>query len=133
MERASVKSRRREEFLDITDVVLDAVRRRGWRDGIITVYVPHTTAGVLVNEGADPDVARDILKRLESLAPLKGDYRHYEGNSDAHIKAALIGSSLTLLLEGGRLMLGRWQRIFFAEFDGPRTREIWIKFTPGEV
>lgn len=132
MERFRVRSRKREELLDITDMVAGVVERRGWKEGALLLYVPHTTAGILVNEGADPSVAEDILRRLRILAPLKGDYRHYEGNSDAHIKAALVGGSLTVILEGGRLGLGRWQRIFFAEFDGPREREVWLRYLPGE-
>lgn len=132
MERIKVRSGEREELVDITDTVAKIVEKKGWRDGAVLLYVPHTTAGILINEGADPSVAEDILQRLRVLAPLTGDYRHYEGNSDAHIKAALVGSSTLLIVEGGGLKLGRWQRVFFAEFDGPRVREVWLKFLPGE-
>ena len=95
--------------------------------GICHLFVPHTTAGVLINEGYDPDVARDMEVALDRLVPHKGDYRHSEGNSDSHIKLALVGSSAAVWIEDGRLSLGQWQQIFFAEFDGPRTRELRVK------
>jgi len=132
LERLKVRTGEREELKDITGEIERIIEKKGWKEGAAHIYVPHTTAGILVNEGADPDVAGDILRRLKVLAPLRGDYRHYEGNSDAHIKASLTGSSLLLMVEGGRLRLGRWQRVFFAEFDGPRQREVWISFLPRE-
>jgi len=103
------------------------VHASGCKSGVCHLYVPHTTAGVMINEGYDPDVARDIEVTLDRLVPRLGDYRHSEGNSDSHIKLALVGSSETVWIENGRLALGRWQVIFFAEFDGPRTREMRIK------
>lgn len=111
-------------MVDITDAVAAAVAEAGIADGLCTVYSPHTTAGVTVNEGADPDVCTDILARLERLAPPDAGYLHAEGNSDAHIKTALVGPSAAVPVEGGRLALGTWQRIFFCEFDGPRNRTV---------
>ena len=95
-------------------------------DGICTVYVPHTTAGITVNEGADPAVCQDILAKLNELVPPDAGYRHMEGNSDSHIKASLMGSSVNLIVEDGRLLIGTWQKIFFCEFDGPRSRQITV-------
>jgi secondary thiamine-phosphate synthase enzyme len=127
METFSVRSRQRNALIDITDQVQDALAKIGISAGICTVYVPHTTAGILINEGADPSVCRDILNRLGELVPEGGDYRHMEGNADSHIKVAAVGSSETVLVEDGRLRLGRWQHIFFAEFDGPRNRNVWVQ------
>lgn len=118
----SVKSNRREEMIDITSMVESALKELGVNEGIGLVYVPHTTAGVIINEGADPDVKADILKRLETIAPRNAGYRHSEGNSDAHIKSAIVGQSVLFVVKGASAMLGTWQRIFFCEFDGPRTR-----------
>ncbi|HOO41266.1 MAG TPA: secondary thiamine-phosphate synthase enzyme YjbQ, partial [Syntrophales bacterium] len=98
--------------------------------GICQVYVPHTTSGITINENADPDVPRDILATLEKLVPLRGNYRHSEGNSDAHVKASLMGSSQTVFFENGTLILGTWQSLFFCEFDGPRTRSVYVQVTP---
>lgn len=123
----SVSTRSRAEMVDLSQKVQKEVEKAGLSDGICVVYVPHTTAGVTINEGADPDVCRDILKKLEELAPAGSGYRHTEGNADSHIKATLVGSSVTILVEGGRLVLGTWQKIFFCEFDGPRTRKVYVK------
>lgn len=122
-----VRSNRRAEMIDITDRVQEAVQRAGVEDGVCHVFVPHTTAGLTINENADPTVVQDILATLERLVPWEGDYRHAEGNSAAHVKASLIGSSLTILVEKGNLQLGTWQGIFFCEFDGPRRRRVWVK------
>ncbi len=124
-----IKTRSRKEAVDITSLVAQHASRMD--SGLIVVYVPHTTAGVTINESYDPDVARDILDKLVEIAPYQANYRHLEGNADAHIQATLIGSSVTVMVEGGRLLLGRWQGIFFMEFDGPRTREIYIKTIEG--
>lgn len=124
IKRIQINSTRRCEMIDITPQVAEAVREAGIDEGLCTVYCPHTTGAVTVNEGADPDVAADILARLERLAPPDAGYRHAEGNSDAHIKAALVGPSVTIPVENGRPVLGTWQRIFFCEFDGPRTRQL---------
>lgn len=118
---------RQTEFLDITREVEKIILKAQVSEGLVLVYCPHTTAGITINEGADPSVQEDILKILNQMVPLKGPYRHGEGNSPAHIKAGLIGSSVTVIIEKGRLLLGRWQSLFFCEFDGPRTRKVFIK------
>ncbi len=125
-----LKSSRRREAIDITSLVADAVV--GVKEGIAVVYVPHTTAGVTINESYDPDVAADILDKLEELVPFAGGYRHLEGNADAHIQATIVGSSVTVIVKDGKLVLGRWQGIFFMEFDGPRNREIYIEVVPAK-
>ena len=117
----------RNVMLDVTPEVQKAVERSGVSGGLACVFTPHTTAAVTVNEHADPDVARDMLAALGKLVPQEGDYRHCEENSDSHIKSALVGCSQTVIIEDGRLLLGRWQGIFFCEFDGPRERELWVK------
>ncbi|HKQ86037.1 MAG TPA: secondary thiamine-phosphate synthase enzyme YjbQ [Candidatus Acidoferrales bacterium] len=122
-----IRTSRRTELRNVTAEIEKIVHASGCKNGVCHLYVPHTTAGVLINEGYDPDVARDIEVTLDRLVPHVGDYRHSEGNSDSHIKVALVGSSETVWIENGRLALGRWQVIFFAEFDGPRTRELRIK------
>jgi secondary thiamine-phosphate synthase enzyme len=118
------RTSRMQELLDITAPVRDIVSR--WSVPTVVVYVPHTTAGVLINEHADPDVARDILAALDRIVPDDGLYRHAEGNSAAHVKATLVGTSQTVLSREGRLLLGSWQGIFLAEFDGPRTRTVLV-------
>jgi secondary thiamine-phosphate synthase enzyme len=120
----------RSQMVDITAKVREAVRQSGIGNGVCVVYVPHTTAGITVNENADPDVAADILEQLERLVP-QGKYRHREGNADSHIKASLMGFSLTLLLEGGDIALGTWQGVFLCEFDGPRRRRVKVKVMDG--
>jgi secondary thiamine-phosphate synthase enzyme len=122
-----IASRARCELIDITDQVRACVRHSGRQEGICHVFAPHTTAGVTINEGADADVKRDIIRAFEKVFPERGDYRHAEGNSDAHIKTALTGNSSTVIIEDGTLMLGTWQAIFFCEYDGPRDRKIIIK------
>lgn len=122
-----VKTSSREEFIDITVKIRHVISESGISGGICTLYVPHTTAAVTINEGADPSVKRDMLVYLNKLVPERGDYRHMEGNSDAHIKTSLIGSSETVIIENGKPLLGTWQSIYFCEFDGPRNRQIQIK------
>jgi secondary thiamine-phosphate synthase enzyme len=126
----SVRTERRTQLLDVTAGVAQLVRDSGVQQGICYLYVPHTTAGVTINENADPDVAFDIAASLERIAPQGADYRHAEGNADAHVKASLVGSSATVFVSGGQLELGRWQGIFFCEFDGPRTRTLRVKVVP---
>jgi len=126
METIQVKSSSRIQFLDITSVVRETLARSGVKNGIAVVYVPHTTAGVTINEAADPSVVTDIISKLSQLVPAHDNYRHSEGNSDAHIKASLMGSSVNLIISGGAPLLGTWQGIFFCEFDGPRTRKVII-------
>ncbi|HKV49364.1 MAG TPA: secondary thiamine-phosphate synthase enzyme YjbQ [Candidatus Acidoferrales bacterium] len=122
-----IRTSRRTELRNVTADIEKVVHASGCKNGVCHLYVPHTTAGVMINEGYDPDVARDIEVTLDRLVPHTGDYRHSEGNSDSHIKLALIGSSETVWIENRKLALGRWQVIFFAEFDGPRARELRIK------
>jgi secondary thiamine-phosphate synthase enzyme len=124
----SVKTAKRNEMINITFSVQQQLENAGLADGICTVFVPHTTAGVTINEGADPDVCIDIVRKLNELAPPDDGYRHREGNSDSHVKASLVGSSVSVIIEKGRLVLGTWQKIFFCEFDGPRSRKVYIKF-----
>ena len=128
MEQISVSTSRRTELVDITSRVEEVVRRAGVDNGVCTVFVPHTTAAVTINENADPDVAHDILKMVDSLIPFEAGYRHTEGNSAAHIKSTLVGVSLQVPVEDGSLRLGTWQGIYFAEFDGPRSRKVWVSF-----
>ena len=126
----SICTSRRTELKNVTSEIETVVRESGCVDGVCHVYVPHTTAGVLINEGDDPAVARDIEAALDRLIPHRNNYEHAEGNSDSHIKTALVGSSETVPIENGRLALGRWQAIFLAEFDGPRTRDLRVKVVP---
>jgi secondary thiamine-phosphate synthase enzyme len=129
MVHLTIRTQARFEMLDITGRVEAAVRESGITRGICHVFVPHTTAAVTINENADPDVPRDILVALDRLVPVSGGYRHAEGNAAAHIKASLFGASQTLFVEGGSLVLGTWQSIFFCEFDGPRTRKVMVRLT----
>ena len=122
----SVNIQARMEFVDITGEVAKAVSALGVKDGVVTVFVPHTTAGITINENADPDVTADMAVALDRMVPWKANYRHGEGNSAAHVKASLMGSSVRVIIEGGQLQLGTWQAIYFCEFDGPRTREVWV-------
>jgi secondary thiamine-phosphate synthase enzyme len=127
MEVLRVKTARRTQLVDVTEEVEKAVGKVGIWSGVCYVYVPHTTAGVMVNEHFDPDVATDLEGVFERLVPRSGPYRHSEGNSDAHAKAAMTGASQVIFVEDGKLALGRWQGVFFCEFDGPRERKIWVK------
>jgi secondary thiamine-phosphate synthase enzyme len=123
----SVKTDSRTEMIDITASVQQEIAKAGVKEGVCLVYVPHTTAGITINEGADPDVCTDILNKLNELVPAHQGYRHTEGNADSHIKASLMGSSVSVIIANSRLALGTWQKIFFCEFDGPRSRKIYIK------
>jgi secondary thiamine-phosphate synthase enzyme len=127
MDTIEIRTRAKEELFDLTNEVDRVVAASGVATGVCVVTVPHTTAGVTVNENADPDVRADLLMTLRRMAPDSLPYAHAEGNSPAHVKAALVGSSATLIVEGGRLRLGTWQGIFFCEFDGPRTRKAWVQ------
>ena len=120
------------EMVNITAQVQNLVAQSGVKRGLCLICAPHTTAGIAVQEGFDPDVVRDTLKTLARLAPREGDYRHAEGNSDAHIKALMTGSSQTLPVEYGKLQLGRWQAVFFCEYDGPRERSVWVQIVVSE-
>ena len=128
--RVNIKTESRVDFQEITQKVRDIVGASGVQSGVCHIFVPHTTAGIMVNEHADPSVAEDIMAQLETMAPQNSHYRHLEGNAPAHIKASLVGCSETLLIEDGRIVLGTWQGIFFCEFDGPRNRHLLIKIMP---
>jgi secondary thiamine-phosphate synthase enzyme len=125
-QRIAVETRSREELVDVTALVGEAVRRAGVGEGVCCLYVPHTTAGITVNENADPDVRRDLLAALARLVPRSGPYHHREGNADAHVKASLVGHSALIPVQDGRLALGTWQGVFFCEFDGPRRRTLMV-------
>ncbi len=127
MRQINVKTKSRTELLEITSEVQNSVEEEGIDEGFALVYVPHTTAGVIINENADPSVVFDIISHLTKLVPPDGNYKHIEGNSDAHIKSVLVGQWAMIPINGGRLALGTWQGIFFAEFDGPRTRKVYIQ------
>lgn len=122
----SISTKRRTHFISITQLVVDFVTRERWSDGVLTVFVPHTTAGVTINENADPDVARDMEWFSDELIPQQNGFRHAEGNSDAHLKASFYGSSVQVIVRGDRLWLGTWQGLYFCEFDGPRQRKIYL-------
>ena len=123
----NLSSDKRSQLIDITSDIEEIIRNSNLKNGYIIIYVPHTTAGILINEGVDPDVQEDILDTLEILVPKNSKYKHMEGNSDAHIKSTLIGPSTIVLVENSRLLLGTWQHIFFYEGDGPRNRKIYVK------
>ena len=129
MEEFKIKSSSRSQLIDITDEVRRAVNASGVGEGSCLVFVPHTTAAVTINEGADPAVRRDIEAELDKVIPWTGGYSHAEGNAAAHIKTALVGSSETIPVSGGSLVLGTWQAVFFCEFDGPRNRRVYVKVT----
>lgn len=130
IETLHLKTARRTQWVNITSEVSHAVATSGVSHGVCHIYVPHTTAGVTINEGDDPDVAHDMEAAFDRMVPRDAGYQHYEGNSDSHIKATLVGSSLTVWIENSALRLGRWQSIFFCEFDGPRNREVLVKIVP---
>ncbi|MEW6599371.1 MAG: secondary thiamine-phosphate synthase enzyme YjbQ [Nitrospirota bacterium] len=125
----NIKTRSRTELVNITSDVQKIVNESGVKEGVCHIYVPHTTAGVTINEGADPSVVKDIVSTLNKLIPHSGNYLHAEGNSDAHIKTALVGSSETVIIDDGKLLLGTWQAIFFCEFDGARHRRVIVQVT----
>jgi secondary thiamine-phosphate synthase enzyme len=127
MDTIEIRTQRREDLVDLTGEIGRIVAASGRREGVCLVYVPHTTAGVTINEHADPDVKADILMTLARMVPDSLPYAHAEGNSPAHVKAGLVGSSVSVIIEDGRLRLGTWQGIFLCEFDGPRTRKVWVK------
>lgn len=126
-----IKTSRRNELVDITGQVQGIISESKITSGVCVIYCPHTTSGVTINENADPSVKRDLLEFLERNVPHSADYHHTEGNADAHIKASLVGSSVSVLFEKGKLLLGTWQGIFFCEFDRPRARRVWIKLIEG--
>ncbi|OGW72470.1 MAG: hypothetical protein A3J72_00525 [Nitrospirae bacterium RIFCSPHIGHO2_02_FULL_40_19] len=123
----NIKTKTRTEFVDITSEIQQVIDEAGIKDGICCLYVPHTTAGITINEGADPSVVSDIQRTLSKLIPNNLNYSHMEGNSDAHIKSTVVGASKTVIIDDGKLLLGTWQSIFFCEFDGPRHRRVLVK------
>ena len=123
----SVQTSAQTEMVDVTGQVQKELSKSGVEEGRLTLYVPHTTAGITINEGADPAVKADILMVLNQMVPWKANYQHMEGNSPAHVKASLMGSAETVIISGGRLVLGTWQKIFFCEFDGPRNRKLHLQ------
>lgn len=127
VKRFSIITKGRDSLVDITNEVMEAVKESGVDEGVCIVFIPHTTAGVTINENADPDVTRDIIMEMNKIVPHDDGYRHIEGNSAAHIKASMMGSAQTVIIENGRLVLGTWQGIYFCEFDGPRTRNVVVK------
>jgi secondary thiamine-phosphate synthase enzyme len=127
MDTIEIRTKRREELVDLTPEIGKIVAASGREEGVCLVYVPHTTAGVTINEHADPDVKADILMTLGKMVPDALSYAHAEGNSPAHVKAGLVGSSVSVIIAEGRLRLGTWQGIYFCEFDGPRIRQLWVK------
>lgn len=132
MEVLKVKTDRRTQLVDVTEMIKRVAEKAGAASGVCYVYVPHTTAGVMINEHFDPDVAADLEGVFDRLVPRTAAYRHSEGNSDSHAKAALVGTSQMIFIEDGKLALGRWQGVFFCEFDGPRERKIWVKVVGGK-
>ena len=131
MERFTVRTTEKTQIVDITRDVRDAVARIGLTEGICMAFVPHTTAGITINENADPSVKQDVRAELNKIVPFSDGYVHVEGNSAAHIKASMMGSSCLVAVRDGRLVLGTWQGIWFCEFDGPRTREVWVTVAGG--
>jgi secondary thiamine-phosphate synthase enzyme len=124
----TVSTRQRDELLDITALIRSSIREYGWNTGLLTVFCPHTTAAITINENADPDVQADIISTLSKFIPQKGSYRHSEGNSDAHVKSSLVGASEQVIVHSGEMVLGTWQGIYFCEFDGPRQRQVYLHF-----
>jgi len=127
MKELSIRTTKGTEFIDITHLVKKAIVEEGVKQGVCHIFVPHTTAAITINEGADPDVVGDIIRQMDRLIPQNGNYNHREGNAPAHIKASILGSSKTIFIEKGDLVLGTWQSIFLCEFDGPRTRKVLLK------
>lgn len=123
----------RNSWVDVTSRVRDALRESGAKNGLCVVYCPHTTAGITINENTDPDVVRDLIFALEKTYPDRAEFRHAEGNSAAHLKASVIGSSVTIIIREGRLLLGTWQGVYFCEFDGPRARRFYVDITEGNA
>ena len=129
MEKFIVSSSQQTQIIDITSQVQSIVSSSKIEEGVCHVFIPHTTAGITINENADPDVKADLLMEINKIIPFQDNYMHMEGNSAAHIKATLFGNSQTVLVENGRIQLGTWQGLFFCEFDGPRSRKVWVNLT----
>ena len=127
MKSFSVQTRSRTDFIKIDLQVAEIVKESVLKEGVITVFIPHTTAGITINENADPDVTTDLEGVLDRVVPWDGGYKHFEGNTAAHAKASMMGSSARIIVSGGQLQLGTWQSLYFCEFDGPRTRQVWVQ------
>lgn len=132
MEKIDIRTSKQSELIDITDQLQQAALKSKIKEGFCMAFVPHTTAGITINEDADPSVKKDILCELDKIVPLQDNYSHSEGNSAAHIKASLLGSSVTIFVRNSKLVLGRWQGVYFAEFDGPRTREVLVRIVSNQ-
>lgn len=131
MQEFSLKTAERCQMVKIDGQINAALSAAGWRSGLLTVFTPHTTAAITINENADPDVCHDWIENLNRLVPAaQSYYRHGEGNSDSHVKSSLVGAAQTVIVESGKIRLGTWQSVYFCEFDGPRTRQVWLKFVP---
>lgn len=122
-----IKSNKRIEAIEVTDYIINLIKTLGVKEGVCILYIPHTTAGIIINENSDPNVIEDILDKLSELVPQNFNYKHLEGNADSHIKSSITSTSVNLIIENGELMLGTWQGVFFLEFDGPRDRKIYCK------
>jgi secondary thiamine-phosphate synthase enzyme len=131
MVKLDVKTNSQTQFIDITQEIQQAVGKSGIKSGTCHIFIPHTTAGVTINENADPSVTRDILMELNKVIPFDDSYHHMEGNSAAHIKSSLVGCSIYVIIDSGQIQLGTWQGIYFCEFDGPRSRRVWVKVISG--
>ena len=125
-----IDTHKEKEMINVTSKIASAVKSYQWQHGVLTIYVPHTTAAIIINECVDPDVKRDLLSKLQKLVPRKDSYRHAEGNSDSHIMVTLTHTSQSVIIENGEIQLGSWQGIFFAEYDGPRQRKLWLQWLP---
>ena len=128
MHSFSVRTQKHTQFLDITQEVQSWISDSGAQNGIVVIFIPHTTAGITINENADPSVTSDMAIALERAVPWQAQYKHSEGNAAAHVKASMMGSSVQVIVEDGRLLLGTWQAVYFCEFDGPRSRNVWLAF-----
>jgi secondary thiamine-phosphate synthase enzyme len=127
MKHFSIQTRSRTDFLNIDRQVAEVVRESAIEEGVITVFIPHTTAGITINENADPDVMADLERVFDRIVPWEGGYKHFEGNTAAHAKAGMMGSSVQVIVSDGKLQLGTWQSLYFCEFDGPRSRQVWVQ------
>ena len=131
MQKLNIKSKKKNELIEITSEIKKLVESKDVKEGLCVIFCPHTTAGITINEAFDPSVKTDIIYSMNRISPDYDEFRHTEGNSDAHIKSSIFGASLTLIISKGKLALGTWQGVYFSEFDGPRTREVWIKTIAG--
>ncbi|MCC8194677.1 MAG: secondary thiamine-phosphate synthase enzyme YjbQ [Deltaproteobacteria bacterium] len=131
MKTIAIRTTSRAEMIPVTAQLQRLVEKEKWRTGALLVYCPHTTAGLTVNENADPDVQRDMTRFMNTLVPQQGGFRHMEGNSDSHIKTSLFGPHVMLIVEDGAIQLGTWQGVYYCEWDGPRSRKLWVQFLPG--